>query len=209
MSFVSDVGAEKLTLMKKLKNLIKTFIDVSEMKKSSHKTNTMENLTSIYDITVMDLYSKDVHLSKYKGKVLLIVNYAETTYLAHDNVENLSRLALKYGYLGFQVLMFPSNTFYDNFGGNNAGIRLKREHPEFDVFSQVNVNGYHTHLLYKYLKNKLPGRVWKSEDITTSFFKFLIDRNGKPYQRFNSLELFESIEEAMKEVLIKDFRFKL
>jgi glutathione peroxidase len=39
--------------------------------------------TSVHDFTVKDASGKDVNLSTYKGKVLLIVNVASQWYLIH------------------------------------------------------------------------------------------------------------------------------
>lgn len=50
--------------------------------------------------------------------------------------------------------------FIQNKGGNYAAIKLKKEHPEFEIFFQVEVNGLKEDFLYKYLKKVLPGRFW-------------------------------------------------
>lgn len=43
-------------------------------------------------------------------------------------------------------------------GGDAAARSLKKNHPEFEVFSEIEVTGPNTHPLYKFLTNQLPGR---------------------------------------------------
>ncbi|VVC40564.1 Thioredoxin-like fold,Glutathione peroxidase, partial [Cinara cedri] len=101
MSFSSVIDAEELSSTVTLENSRLT-VD-----------NSAKTTTSIYDITVKDLNGNDVCLNKYKGQVLLIVNYASACLFTSENVNSLSELALKYGPQGLKVLIFPSNTFYE------------------------------------------------------------------------------------------------
>lgn len=41
--------------------------------------------------------------------------------------------------------------------GNVAAQKLACDHPEFDVFAQICVNGPEEHPLYTFLKKSLPG----------------------------------------------------
>ncbi|VVC40566.1 Hypothetical protein CINCED_3A001085 [Cinara cedri] len=201
----STVGVENVQPDETLVNQMWSYVVNSQLVKSMfNKDDPTKCITSIYDITVKDLNGNDVCLGKYKGQVLLIVNYASKCLLTSENVDNLSKLALEYAPQGFKVLIFPSNTFYENIGGNNAGITLQKEHPEFDVFYQVDVNGANTDLLYVYLKKQLPGNSWISSNLWWNFVKFLVDKSGKPNQRFETYDSIESINEAVKKLLIQN-----
>jgi glutathione peroxidase len=56
-----------------------------------------------------------------------------------------------------------------------------------EIFSMVDVNGSETHPVYKFLKKQCSGA------ITSNFFKFFVDKNGK-CQKFNSHIGFSTIE---------------
>lgn len=65
---------------------------------------------SIYDFDVKTINGEDISMSKYKGKVLLIVNVAsECGYT--PQYEGLEKLYQEYKSDGFMVLGFPSNQF--------------------------------------------------------------------------------------------------
>ena len=65
---------------------------------------------SIYDYIVKDNNGKDVKLSKYEGKVLLIVNTATKCGFTKQ-YPALQELYKKYKKEGFEILDFPCNQF--------------------------------------------------------------------------------------------------
>ena len=65
---------------------------------------------SIYDFKVKDDAGKEVSLSDYKGKVLLIVNTATRCGFTPQYKE-LEALYDKYAKEGFEILDFPCNQF--------------------------------------------------------------------------------------------------
>ncbi|KAG0470766.1 hypothetical protein HPP92_017466 [Vanilla planifolia] len=93
---------------------------------------------SIHDFTVKDIDGKDISLSKFKGKVLLIVNVASKCGLTTANYTELSHLYEKYKNQGFEILAFPCNQFGGQEPGSNPEIkqfactRFKAEFPIFD-----------------------------------------------------------------------------
>ncbi|KAG8077121.1 hypothetical protein GUJ93_ZPchr0006g42428 [Zizania palustris] len=93
---------------------------------------------SIYDFTVKDIDGKDVSLSKFKGRALLIVNVASQCGLTTANYTELSHLYEKYKTQGFEILAFPCNQFGAQEPGSNLQIkqfactRFKAEFPIFD-----------------------------------------------------------------------------
>ncbi|KAF8568678.1 Glutathione peroxidase [Paragonimus westermani] len=51
------------------------------------------------------------------------------------------------------------------------------------MFSKINVNGSDVHPLYKFLKSEKHG--FLTDAIKWNFSKFLVDREGKPVQRYS------------------------
>ncbi|XWS72770.1 hypothetical protein CRYUN_Cryun02cG0069200 [Craigia yunnanensis] len=104
---------------------------------------------TLYDYTVKDIDGKDVSLSKFKGKVLLIVNVASKCGLTTSNYSELSHIYEKYKTQGFEILAFPCNQFGGQEPGSNPEIkqfactRFKAEFPIFDKvdFSMTGSSG--------------------------------------------------------------------
>ncbi|SEN66922.1 Glutathione peroxidase [Streptococcus equinus] len=65
-------------------------------------------MTNIYDFTVKAQDGSDVQLSKYQGKVLLVVNTATGCGLT-PQYEGLQNLYDTYKEKGFEILDFPCN----------------------------------------------------------------------------------------------------
>ena len=67
--------------------------------------------THFYDLVDRDINGNEVKLSKFKGKVLLVVNVASQCGLTKRNYAELNQLAEEYGKKGLLVLAFPCNQF--------------------------------------------------------------------------------------------------
>ena len=133
---------------------------------------------SVYDFTVKSIDGKNVKLSQYKGKKLLIVNTAsECGYT--PQYKELEELYKKHGDK-VTVLGFPAN----NFGGQEPGTEVqiatfceKNYGVTFPLFSKVSVKGVDTAPLFKFLADKTKnGAV--SDEPTWNFCKYLIDEQG-------------------------------
>jgi glutathione peroxidase len=63
----------------------------------------------------------------------------------------------KYNSEGFEVLAFPSNSFFQE-PGNNSVIKdfVKDYNVTFPMFDKVDVNGKNAHPLFEFLKGELP-----------------------------------------------------
>lgn len=156
----------------------------------------------IHDITVKDIDGKEVKLSDYKGKVLLIVNVASKCGLA-PQYKALEALYEKYKDNGLVVLAFPCNQFGGQEPGTNQEIKefcSSNYSVTFPLFDKVDVNGEKRHPLYVALAGKdspYPG------DIKWNFGKFLVGRDGKILKRFEprttpeAAEVTEAIEAAL------------
>ena len=163
-----------------------------------------ENNMSIYDYNVKDINSKEVSMSKYKDKVLLIVNVASKCGFT-GQYEGLENLYKKYKNEDFMILGFPSNQFSNQEPGTNEEIKefcTLTYGVDFDMFSKIDVNGKNEIPLYTYLKKEVPG-VLGTESIKWNFTKFLVDKNGKVVDRFGSSTKPKDIEGDIKKLLNK------
>ncbi|KAI5386417.1 putative glutathione peroxidase 5, variant 3, partial [Lathyrus oleraceus] len=84
-----------------------------------------------------DAKGKDVNLSSYKGKVLLIVNVASKCGFTNSNYTQLTDLYSRYKDKGLEILAFPCNQFLNQEPGSSedaeqfACTRFKAEYPIF------------------------------------------------------------------------------
>jgi glutathione peroxidase len=138
-----------------------------------------ENNMSIYDFNVKTIDGEEISMSKYKGKVLLIVNVASKCGFT-SQYEGLENLYEKYKNEDFMVLGFPSNQFANQEPESNDKIKefcsLTYE-VKFDMFSKIDVNGENEAPLYKFLKSNQKG-ILGTENIKWNFTKFLVDKDG-------------------------------
>ena len=159
---------------------------------------------TIYDYTAKDLAGREVKLSDYKGKVLLIVNIASKCGFT-PQLGGLEEIYEKYKDRGFEVIGFPSNQF----GGQEP-----LEKDQISEFCQVNfgvsfkimektlVKGSDKNEVFKYLTDKkLNGKVGRAP--LWNFFKYLVDRDGKVVDYYTSIttptdaKLIKQIEKAL------------
>ncbi len=173
---------------------------------------------SIYDIKVKDDAGKDVSLSEYKGKVLLIVNTATRCGFTPQYNE-LEALYEKYRDEGLEILDFPCNQF-----GEQAPGTIQEIHQfctanfdiQFPQFDKIEVNGANEHPLYTYLKaqkgfsgfdtNDQRGKMMdgmlrrqdadydQKADIKWNFTKFLVSRDGRVVKRYEPTDKIGDIE---------------
>jgi glutathione peroxidase len=140
---------------------------------------------NLYDFKATRIDGREVSLSDYRGKVLLIVNTASKCGFT-PQYEGLEKLYQRYRERGFMILGFPSNQFGAQEPGSNAEIAnfcRVNYGVSFDMFAKIDVNGENTHPLYQYLKKEATGLLG-SEAIKWNFTKFLIDRSGKVIDRY-------------------------
>ncbi len=138
--------------------------------------------TKVTDLKMKSLDGKEVELSKYKGKVLLIVNVASKCG-ATPQYEQLQELHEKYKGQGLAVLGFPCNQFGGQEPGDAAQIAefCKAKYDvSFDLFEKIDVNGSDAAPLYQTLTAHEPG----AGPIKWNFEKFVIGKDGEIVGRF-------------------------
>ncbi len=140
---------------------------------------TLEKQKSVHDFTMKSIDGKDVSLSQFKGKKLLIVNVASQCGFTsqYKELEELSKTFKD----KLVVIGFPANDFGGQEPGSDNEIKTfcqKNYGVSFPMFSKISVKGKDQDPLYKYLSTKdLNGMV--GEAPKWNFSKYLIDENGK------------------------------
>lgn len=139
---------------------------------------------SVHDVKVKSLEGKEVELSKYKGKVLLVVNVASRCG-ATPQYKPLQAMHDKYAQQGLVVMGFPCNQFGAQEPGNAAEIRqfCTREHAvKFPMFAKIEVNGKGQSPLFDFLKTDADDH----SDIGWNFEKFIVGKDGRVAARFST-----------------------
>jgi glutathione peroxidase len=148
---------------------------------------------------------KEVDLSHFQGKVVLIVNVASKCGNTPQYKE-LQKLYEKHEKEGLVVLGVPANEFGKQEPGSNDEIAQfcsSKYHVTFPMLAKVVVKGEGICPLYKYLTDKETDPKFDGP-ITWNFEKFLIGRNGEVVHRFKprvkpeSKEVVEAIETELK-----------
>jgi glutathione peroxidase len=182
-------------------------------------------MATIYDYTVLDGNNNEVHLSDYKGKVLLVVNTATQCGFT-PQYPGLQKLYDTYHDQGFDILDFPCNQFGEQAPGDYDDIHsfcTGRFGITFPQFAKIDVNGENEAPLYTYLKSQKSFAGFTGEkkafmedfvgkahpdfketsDIKWNFTKFLINKDGEVVARFESTTDPEELNEAIKTLLKK------
>jgi glutathione peroxidase len=134
---------------------------------------------SIYDFKMKNIDGKEIPLSDYKGKVVLIVNVASLCGNT-PQYKDIEAMYEKYKGQGFVVLGFPANNFMSQEPGSDAKIKefcTKEYSVTFPMFSKISVKGSDMHPLYKYLTEKAENGVIDAP-VKWNFQKFLIGKDG-------------------------------
>jgi len=159
-------------------------------------------MASIYDFDVNTISGKSVPLADYQGKVLLIVNTASKCGFT-PQFSGLEKLYEELHEQGLEILGFPCNQFLKQDPGSDTEISefcSLNYGVTFPMFSKIEVNGEHTHPLYRYLKSEAKGLLG-SEKIKWNFTKFLVDRDGKVIKRYAPNTEPKDIEKDIKALL--------
>ncbi len=158
---------------------------------------------SFYNFGATSINGKEIQMSDYKGKVVVVVNVASKCGFT-PQYEGLQELYQKYEKDGLVILGFPSNQFASQEPGSNEDIQefcTLNYGVTFPMFSKIDVNGKEAHPLYVFLKAQQSG--FPGDAIKWNFTKFLVDREGKVVNRFASTTKPESMEEDILALLKK------
>ncbi len=181
-------------------------------------------MSSIYDFIVKDRQSREVSLSEYRGKVLLIVNTATGCGFT-PHYEPLEAMYKDLKDRGLEILDFPCNQFAGQAPGSADEIHefcTLKFGTEFPQFAKIDVNGESADPLFAYLAAEKPfegfGRGLKSAALNKfanmnnkafgdkayikwNFTKFLVDREGKVIARFEPTVDMTDVRAAVEQAL--------
>ena len=181
-------------------------------------------MNNIYDFTVKDRQGREVSLSEYRGKVLLIVNTATGCGFT-PHYEPLEAMYKELKDRGLEILDFPCNQFAGQAPGDADEIHefcTLKFGTEFPQFAKIDVNGESADPLFAYLAAEKPfegfGRGLKSAALNKfaamnnkafgdkayikwNFTKFLVDREGRVISRFEPTVDMKYVREAVEKAL--------
>ena len=161
-------------------------------------------MTSVYDFQATQIGGKQVPLSNFKGKALLIVNTASACGFT-PQFAGLEQLHRDYGGKGLVVLGFPCNQFGAQDPGSNEEIAQFCQvnyGVSFPMMTKIDVNGPAADPLYQWLTHEAPG-ILGSTAIKWNFTKFLVGKDGRVIRRHAPQDapakLAKEIEAALAE----------
>jgi glutathione peroxidase len=140
-----------------------------------------KKVPAVLNFTMKSLDGKDVPLSKYQGKVVLIVNVASRCGYT-PQYKGLQALHDKYAAKGLAILGVPSNDFGKQEPGSSEEIAefcQKNYGVKFDMFEKVVVKGEGQTPLYKFLTSSETNPKFAGP-IKWNFNKFLSVEIGIP-----------------------------
>ncbi|GAQ16634.1 glutathione peroxidase [Oceanobacillus picturae] len=156
---------------------------------------------SVYEFKAETINGKEISLSEYEGKVLLIVNTASKCGFT-SQLEGLQKLYDTYNQQGLEILGFPCNQFNSQDPGSNEEIAefcQLNYGVTFPMFSKVDVKGKNAHPLFNYLTEEAKGLLTKQ--IKWNFTKFLVGKDGQVIDRFAPQTKPEELEKAIQDAL--------
>jgi glutathione peroxidase len=140
---------------------------------------------TIYNYSLVNSQGKEVPLSDYKGKVVVIVNLASKSTFC-SQLQALEKLQQAEKDKGLVVIGVPSNDFGHQEPGSDTQIQkyyTADEHVTFPVMAKSAVRGKDELPVYSFLTaGKKEGD--KEEDVHWNFTKFIVGRDGKVAARF-------------------------
>jgi glutathione peroxidase len=161
--------------------------------------------SNVYEFNMNSIDGQPMPLSKFQGKVMLIVNVASKCGFT-PQYEALEAVYEKYKDQGLVIVGFPANNFMAQEPGTDAEIKTfcsTKYNVKFPLYSKISVKGDDKAPLYQFLTDSNTNPKTGGE-IKWNFTKFLVDRNGKVIARFespvkpDSPEITGAIEKALK-----------
>ena len=143
---------------------------------------------TIHQFTVRDIDGKEVSLSDYKGKVMLIVNTASKCGFT-PQMDAMEKLYEEYKDEDFEILAFPSNDFAGQEPLEGEAIKqfcVTQYNAKYPIFDKVHVKGKDAHPLFDFLADK--SKNGKVNSVPKwNFHKYIIDKEGKVNDYYYSI----------------------
>ena len=131
---------------------------------------------NLYNYTVKDQKDKEVSLSDYKGKAVLVINTATECGFTPQYTD-LEKIYTALKDKGLEILDFPCNQFGAQEPKSNEEIfefATSKYEVKFPMFSKCDVNGDDAHPLWKLMRKSVDDR-----EMAWNFAKFLLGANGE------------------------------
>jgi glutathione peroxidase len=159
---------------------------------------------NLFDITMNSIDGQPVALSSFKGKPVLFVNVASQCGYT-PQYAGLQSLYLKYKDRGLVIVGVPSNDFGAQEPGSDSEIKTfcsRNYKVTFPLMAKVKVKGPAKVPLYQFLTSADNPKA--AGEVGWNFTKFLVGKDGKVLQRFDSgvspdsPELAAAVEAALR-----------
>ena len=163
-------------------------------------------MSTIHEFKLPALGKGEIRLADHEGRVMLLVNTASKCGLT-PQYEGLEALHRTYAEQGLSVIGFPCDQFGHQEPGtpDEIGAFCQRNYGvSFPLSEKIDVNGSHTHPLWKWLKQQKKQGIlgWLGlGTIQWNFTKFLVDRQGKVVARFSPRTVPGEIEAHIQNLL--------
>ena len=178
----------------------------------------------IYDFSVFEPNGKEVKLSDFKGKVMIIVNTATGCGFT-PHYKALERIYEQYHDKGLEIIDIPCNQFAGQTPGTDEEIHefcTLKYNTQFPQMKKSDVNGENALPLYAYLKSqkgfegfgkgvkaaamsavlkKMDKDYKNNPDIKWNFTKFVVDRKGSVIARFEPTVSMDKLEKYIAEIM--------
>ena len=176
------------------------------------------------DYSVTDRQGNEVPMSRFEGKVVLVVNTATGCGFT-PQYKDLESIYEEFHDKGLEIIDIPCNQFAGQTPGTDDEVHefcTLKYNTQFDQMTKSEVNGENALPLYQYLKSQkgfegfgkgpkalAMGALLKKVDpdyknnpeIKWNFTKFLVDRQGNVVQRFEPTEKMEHVREAVAKLV--------
>lgn len=178
----------------------------------------------IYDFSVFEPNGKEVKLSDFKGKVMIIVNTATGCGFT-PHYKDLERIYEQYHDKGLEIIDIPCNQFAGQTPGTDEEIHefcTLKYNTQFPQMKKSDVNGENALPVYDYLKSqkgfegfgkgvkaaamsavlkKMDKDYKNNPDIKWNFTKFVVDRKGSVVARFEPTVSMDKLEKYIAEIM--------
>lgn len=178
-------------------NVSLSFASLSCFTSSERPDENMKSTKSIYEYSFTSIEGKDISISQFRGKNLLLVNVASECGFT-SQYEDLENLYKSYNDR-LVIIGFPANNFGGQEPGTNEEIAqfCKENYSVSFLLSQKSdVVGKNQNEIFRWLTDKSTNG-WNDKKPKWNFYKYLIDKEGE------LIKVFPSTTNPMSEKITK------
>lgn len=138
-----------------------------------------QDMISIHQFKVIDLYGEEFDFSSLIGKKVMVVNTASECGLT-PQYKQLQEIYEKYKGQNFVIIGFPANNFGAQEPGKDEEIAAfckKNYGVSFPMMSKISVKGDNIDEIYQFLTQKSQNG-YEDSEVKWNFQKYLLDEEG-------------------------------